>query len=617
MFMKKIFSIVILLFIYSYSLQAAIKIMPLSEIKPGMKGTGKTVFSGTTIEEFEFEVIGIIENFAPQIDIILVRLIGPTVEKAGVISGMSGSPVYIKNKLVGALAYSIGIFQKEPIAGVTPIEQMLEIENKEKFRDNELSVLKMSDNELVNVALTSTSDEQIDFISILTEKITKAQHHLSQLQPLSIPITFSGFNPGLMKTIHPVFEQMGFLVAQGGTNTSINHNSSIKPGDAVAGVLVSGDYSINATGTVTYCEGNKVLAFGHPFFSSGPVNIPMAKVKILTVLPSLLNSYKISSTGEIVGNIRQDRKSGILGIIGEKSPMFPVEVKYISPFEPQRSYHYNITKDQSLNFITPVLFWLTLINILESARFSNGDYSIKLNGKFNLNGDADIVLENFYTSPKFSDPAGSGRDIMAAAYDVVMTLIPLMVNNYKYPDITNVELSFSALPGKKSLNIEKVWYDKTEVLPGGNLTLNIQLREFYGDLITINKTVRIPKNISSSRLIVSIGSASYITKWEKNFSPGKFQHQNFEELIQILNNKRNNNMLYIQIKVFERGALINGKELTNLPPTIFNILNAKKTRGTFKNLREFVLNEYKIPMEYSIFGGKSIQIKIKKHKKTF
>jgi len=612
--MKKLFSIVILLFTCFSSLQAEIKIMPLSEVKPGMKGIGKTVFSGTSIEEFKFEVIDIIENFAPQIDIILVRLIGPKVEKTGVVSGMSGSPVYINNKLVGALAYSIGTFQKEAIAGITPIEQMLEIENKEKLRDKELSVLKMNDKELVNVALTPTSDEQIDFISNFVENFSKAQHRKSQLHPISIPIAFSGFNPGVMKTIHPAFEQMGFLVAQGGTTTSINHNKSFKPGDAIAGVLVSGDYSVNATGTVTYCDGNKVLAFGHPFFNSGPVNIPMAKAKILTVLSSMLSSYKISSVGEIVGNIRQDRKSGILGIIGEKSPMFPVEVEYISPFEQKKSYHYNIAKDQTLSFITPVLFWLTLINTLESARFSNGDYSIKLNGKFSLNGDTDIVLENFYTGPKFSTPAGSGRDIMTAAYDVVMTLIPLMVNNYKYPDITNVELSFSALPGKKSLNIEKVWYDKSEVFPGDNLTLNIQLREFYGDLITINKTVRIPKNISSSRLIVSIGSAGYITKWEKNFSPGKFQHQNFEELIQILNNKRNNNMLYIQIKVFERGALINGKELTNLPPTILNILNAKKTRGTFKNLRELVLNEYKIPMEYSIFGGKSIQIKIKKHK---
>lgn len=599
------------------NLGASTQIMPLTEIKPGMKGIGKTVFSGTTIEKFDVEVIDIVKNFSPQLDIILIRLFGPRVEHTGVVSGMSGSPIYIDNKLIGALAYSFGIFQKEPIAGVTPIEYMFEIENKEKVREKERNYTIKSNQELIKV-LTSTSNQKIDLLSYFSKTIVRWNDNPYQLKPIAMPFVFGGISPNVLTKISPTLEQLGFIVTQGGTFSSnqLQSNDSLKPGDAVSGVIISGDYSISATGTVTYCDGNKILAFGHSFFNSGPINMPMATAKILTTMSNLMQSRKFSSTGKIIGNIRQDRISGIMGVIGEQSPMFPVDVEYISPFNTKKNYHYMVANDQTLSSIVPVFLWVTLLSTIESARFSNGDYSIKLDGRFMLKDHPDVALENFYTSAKFSDPPGSGKDILAAAYDVVMTFMPLIVNDYKYPNIEKIELTFHAIPGKKSVRIQNVWYDKTEIKPGDNLSLNIKLRAYQGNTMNIKKVISIPQNIVSKRLIISVGSADYITSWEKNIAAGKFRPQNFNELIQLLNNRRKNNILYIQIKILDKGAFISGKELPNLPPTILNILKTKKTSGIFKNLSESVLKEYKIPMEYQIFGGKSIQIKINNNKSS-
>lgn len=598
------------------NLQAQTTILPLSEIRPGMKGYGKTVFSGTTIEKFNIEVVEIIQNFEPQANLILIRLVDDRLEKIGVVAGMSGSPIYVDDKLIGALAYSFDLFQVNPIAGVTPIEQMLEIENKENFRNQEIARLQMSNEELMKFVWSGTPEEKFDFLRKLCKSQVINNNYSIQLKPISMPLSCSGINPSVLESINPTLKEMGFQVVPGGTGVddAFSGDIALQPGDAVSGVLISGDLDISATGTITYRDGNKILAFGHPFFNIGPSELPMAQAKILTVIHSLWGSFKLASTGRIIGNIRQDRSSGILGIIGEQTPTFPVKIEYISPFDQKKEYHYQIAKAQTSSFITPILLWLTVSSTLETARFSSGNYSIRLNGAFNLNGEADIILDNFYTGSNFSAPAGSGQDIAIASSDIAMTLAPLLFNDYKYPDIENIELSFHALPGKKGLQIEKVWYDKTEITPGDILTLTIQLRAYQGELKTVSQQIHIPENIATPRLIVRVGDASYITKWEQISTPGKYQPQNFEQLVQLLNNKRTNNKLYIQLKAYEKGAIIAGKELPNLPPTILNIISNPKLKGPNTNLRELTLKEYAIPMDYSIFGGETIYLTVTKHR---
>ena len=433
-----------------------------------------------------------------------------------------------------------------------------------------------------------------------------------QLKPISTPLIFSGINSNILNTITPTFEKMGFLISTGGTSklNSNDNSSTLLPGDAVACVIISGDYNMAATGTVTYSDGKNVLAFGHPYFNSGPVNMPMAKAKIMTILSSLMQSRKFASTGKIIGAIRQDRPSGIMGVIGEEAPMIPIEVVYNSPFNEKLCYNYNLAKDKTLSSISPVFLWITLLSTLESARFSNGTYSIQLAGKIVLKNHSDIILDNYYAGSNFGDPAGAGQDIMHVAYDIVMKLMPLLNNQYEFPDIQKIQLHFKALPGKRSLKIENVWYDKTNIKPGEKLNITIKLKEFQDNVINISKTLTIPSNITSKRIILAVGSANYMTAWDRRYTPSKFNPKNFDQLTYLLNNLKRNNILYIQIKALDNGAIISGKELPNLPPTILNIIKERKTSGSSNNLREAIIIEKQIHMEYGIHGGKSLNIKV-------
>ncbi len=595
---------------------ASVPTLPVSEIKPGMRGVCKTVFSGVEIEDFNIEVVDILTNYAPQLDAIIVKLYGEKVEKTGVVSGMSGSPVYIDGKLIGALAFSFGTFMKEPLAGITPIEYMLQIENFEQKRTLELSSMHSTHLVSFDDLLLAKDFNDSDLISKFTSKLPSIRNNFEQLKPISIPLTFSGFHPRVIAKMAPTIENLGFTVIQGGNSGNLSQNDqTLKPGAAVSGVILSGDMSISGTGTVTYRDGDKILAFGHPFFNSGPIKMPMANAKILTILSSYLHSSKLALTGNIVGSIHQDRFPGLLGIIGEEAPMFPVQINYSSPLSETKTYHYQIAEDKSLQQLMPILFYVSLLSTIETARFANGDYSINLTGSIDLKDLPDVQLDNFYATANFSSNSGGGSDIMASAYDVTVALISLINNRFEYPDIEKIELNFQATPGSKRLVIDNLWFDKNEVEPGDKLNLRIELKEYQGKSVFVNKTIAIPANLSVPFLVITVGSSDYINMWEQRVATGKYTPQNMNELITILNNQKKNDNLYIQLNSPERGSFINGQELSNLPPTILNILNEKKTQDSFKILDKTTLEEYKYPMNYRIFGGKTIRIRVRDNKR--
>ncbi|MBD3288132.1 hypothetical protein GF337_04955 [candidate division KSB1 bacterium] len=614
--MKKLTTTLFFLIFATGIVTAAIPTLPVSEIKPGMKGVCKTVFSGTEIEEFDVEVVDILNNYAPKLNAIIVKLLGEKVEKTGVVSGMSGSPVYINGKLIGALAFSFGIFMKEPLAGITPIEYMLEVEDYEQKRELELTSVQYSSPVKLDELILQENTRVTDLFSKFAANLKYKQRNFDPLKPISIPLTFSGFHPSVIAKIRPMLENLGFTVIQGGTAGSLSQNDiQLEPGAAVSGVIISGDMSVSGTGTVTFRDGDKILAFGHPFFNYGPIKMPMANAKILTVLSSYMHSRKLAITGDIIGSIHQDRFPGILGIVGEEAPMFPVTIKYTSTLGENKSYHYKVAKDRSLQNLVPPIFFMTLLSSIETARFANGDYSIHLTGSIEMKDLPDVTFDNFYSASSFTSNPGGGTDIMASAFDITMALMPLMNNHFDYPDIEGIELNFKAIPGSKRLLIDNVWFDKTEVEPGDKLNLQIELKEYQGKSVFIDKIIRIPENISVPLLIITVGSSDYIDRWEKSTARGKYTPDNITGLITILNNQKKNNKLYIQVNSPERGSFVNGKELSNLPPTIMNILNEKKTSGKIKLLNKTTLEEFEHPMDYRIFGGKAIRLRVRDNKR--
>lgn len=615
--MKKLILIIAAFVLNSTLPGYGLQIMPLSEVKPGMKGYASTVFSGDTVENFDIEVLDIIHNLSPQNDAILIRLVGPKVEKTGVVSGMSGSPIYIDDKLVGALAYSFGNFQKDPIAGVTPIEQMMKISTMEGHRSIELSANQNGNRRLMELALTGDYDNPFDLLTDAGVLPRSESQNANDLRPMLLPLNFAGFEPNVIAQHASEFRSLGFVCAQGGMSAgsaTTRSEKTLKPGDAVSGVIVSGDLSISGTGTVTFVDGDNVYAFGHPFFNNGPVSMPMARARILTTLSSFQHSRKFSSAGDIIGTVVQDRPSGIMGVIGKEAPVFPVRIEYSSPIESGRIYNYTIAGDRSLSDFTSIFLWLTILTTLETARFSTGDYSMNMNAVIHLENGDDVSIDNFYTSARFGEQEGGGKDIMAAATDVAMRMIALVANEFKSPEIENIELKFHATPGRKNLTIEKIWYDKTEIQRGDDINVSIQVREYQEEPFVIKRKIKIPEHMTRSRLALAAGSGQFIQQLEQNINPNKFRPNKYNELIALLNDVKRNDAIYIQLIALEKGAYINGQELSDLPPSILNIYKSPKMKGDNIKTSRTVLREDTIPMTFRVFGGKTISLPIRKHK---
>ena len=591
---------------------ASTEIMPLKDIKPGMLGTGLTVFENNQIEQFDVEIINIVRNFFPERDLILIKLLGEKVNHTGVVSGMSGSPIFINNKLIGALAYRMGNFMKDPIAGVTPIEEMLEIFAKEKVRDQELVAITQE------TPLNSTDNffaphfDKFDLFKLFKIKQPSSS---AGAKPIETPLVISGLSPSLYQKISDQFTDSNFILLPGGKldRSEIENGEELQPGSAAAGVIISGDFDISAVGTVTYRDGDQILAFGHPFFDSGPVNIPLAGAKIITTLSSLYASNKFAVATNIIGNIRQDRVTGIMGIIGPTPSMIPVNVAVSSPIFSEKKFQFKLANDRAVATIIPTYLWMTLTNALQTARLGGGDYALKLTGRVKLEKYADVILNNFFAGGSSGFFDGTGSDIPEAAYDIVMTLAPLLVNDFEIPKIKAIDLEFFAQPGQKLAEIDKIFYDKEEVNPGDSLNIIIFLKPYREKQIVLNKQIHIPKDIISDNIVLAIGGAEEITKWEYQAGIGRFTPSNFSELVTLLNQKRKNSNIVIQLQVTDSGAILHGREFPTLPPSIYEILKDKKSQNVYDPVAEKIVAEWSIPLEFEVRGGQKFNLVVKYH----
>ncbi len=584
------------------------KIMPLEQIKPGLRGIGKTVFSGTDIEEFEFEVLEIIPNFKAKRDLILTRLIGDKVEHTGVVAGMSGSPMYIDGKLIGALSYSMGLFMKEPIAGVTPIEQMFEILAQEKVRPEELAAIRGFNESYLAIAVGAQAFS-LESILPLEFKRGNTKTSLARINPLDTPLIFSGFENSVLELCATIFNGMSVQVLNGGgtyTNEKVNLGP-LEPGSAYSAVIVDGDMGLQATGTVTYVNGAQVLGMGHPFLNSGALELPMGKAKILTTLSSLMLSTKMAALTEISGAIHQDRATGVMGVSGEAAKMIPIRLRFRSKFQDETEFNFRIAEDRRLHSLTPFIFTIVLTNALESVRLSQGNQTLKLEGTINLNGHESIPLKNYYAG---NTPSTFITDAIEATGEISATVGALLSNNFEAPAIESVDLNFEALHKKNLAIVEKLEVDRTVVKPGDKIKLSVYLREYQGEGHKVNHVLKIPEGIRERRIAIYAGSGGTLTRLEARTSPQKFRPKSFIQLTDLLKERRKNNYLFFQIRLRDRGVLVAGEELPALPPSIFSVMNTQKSSGNLSNLRDRVLFETGLEVDYSISGGKTVLITV-------
>ena len=419
-----------------WPLAAVRTVMPVKEVKAGMEGIGRTVFTGNTLEEFKVHILGVLENvMGPSRSLILAKLEGGPLATTGVIQGMSGSPVYIDGRLVGAVSYSLGQFPREAIAGITPIDEMVDATGLPERRPTGTQArlqLPISSAALAAVlqqtfgrnSAFAQSTADVRFTGMGLDQMSGSQLG-AMLRPIATPLVMGGFGGDVADLIANGFSANGFTAVSGTTAGGVVTASSVpgaapplRPGDPIGVGLVSGDLALGATGTVTDVVGDRVYAFGHPFYNLGPTQFPMTQAFVHVVLPSLMSSSKLASLGALVDAIEQDRATAIAGTLGAGPSMLPIRLALETDRGPRREFKFSVVRDQ---LFTPLLTYLSVVNTLKSYEREFGTSSFVVKGRALVDQHDEISFVDLFT--------GDSPSIGAASY-IAGPIAFLLTNDY-------------------------------------------------------------------------------------------------------------------------------------------------------------------------------------------
>jgi len=593
-------------------LPAQTKMLGIDEIRPGMVGIGRTVFDGTRVEEFKANILGVLENvIGTHRNLILAKLEGSPLEQTGVIAGMSGSPVYIDGKLIGAVSYSLGQFSKEPIAGITPIAEMTDAT---AFSDVRPPAAKVRvEFPLTRENLTAAFRRALNWNRPFTERPGDAEllgptaiagvagpELGMRLQPIATPLMMSGFEPDLADMLAGAFREQGFVptgrgVAAGRAGEK-PYDGPLKPGDAIGVALVRGDLELGATGTVTYVDGDRVYAFGHPLYNLGPTAFPMTRAYVYTVLPSLASSMKLSTTGEVIGSFLQDRAVAIAGRLGAGPKMIPVTMTLESARAPKRTFHFELSNDQ---MFTPLMAAAAMTNTLASYERQYGTSTFYLHGSAKLTKHEAVTFDNVF--------AGEQPSVNAATY-VAAPIAALLGNDFEKVDIDSIDLTISSSEEARTATLERVWVDDPRPRAGRTVPLKILLRTYRGDEIIQTVPVEIPANVSGAVSVLVADGARLAQIEQRETRSG--QPRSVDQIIRTLNKSRRGNTLYVKLLGSEAGAVIKGEALTSLPPSVLSVLEADRSGGSFSSLSNATLGEWQVPTDRALSGSRVLTISV-------
>ncbi len=591
------------------SLTAADKpeILPLDQVKPGMQGVAYTIFAGDRIEKFDLEVIGVLPNLmGPKQSIILVQLKGPKVEHTGVVAGMSGSPVYLEGKLAGALSLKFGIFTKEPLAGVTPIENMLEVqaaaETPTAHSGTAAEMVETSSLGPETQLASSAAPPQYPLPAEITQRVGGGRS--AYLAPIETPLVFSGFHAAALGRFAEQLAGYGLVATQGGTSAAQPDDAHLEPGDMVGMVLVRGDLSIQAACTVTLVTSDRVFACGHPFLGFGSLQMPMSRGRVVTTLSSALASTKIVNSGGLIGTITQDRLTTVLGRLGAAPRMIPVELSIATPAV-EKKFHFELMENAKL---TPLLVSISAFNGLVSNTAYGEGTTFRLTGGIDITGHSRVILENLFAPTDLFMPDGM---FVAGTVQTIFTRI--FSNPYEAARIERISLRVESIPERRVASIESAWSEKSEARPGEAVNVKVLLRPYRGAPVIQEVLITIPPQAArGATLRILVSDSETLNRMSRlfTFAP-QGRLAGLEQLITLLNRERRNNRLYVTLLQPTPTLLVEDKELPNAPLSEINVLDQRRSSGGTFLLRESTAGEWSVPRNEVISGFSSVTITVK------
>lgn len=550
------------------SLHAAPDIYPLKDIRAGQHGVGRTVFSGSRVEEFQVEVLGVLENVGPRQSIILARLSGGPLAQTGVMQGMSGSPVYIDGRLAGAVALGFPL-AKEPIAGIRPIEEMLRVQPDSKMEP-------------------ASAPPRARYLN-----------HEMRLEEIATPVSFSGFTASALEQFSPRLRELGLDPRQGVTGggnppDQMGDPRRLEPGSMISVQLLSGDMSVSADGTLTAIDGNRIYAFGHRFLASGPTDLPFARAEVLALLPNLSSSFKISRAAEWMGTITADRDAAIAGLTGRHAAMSPLDIRVGA-----HAYHMSVIQDRVM---TPLVAQMAVFSAIESTERSVGAATYAIRGHADFDGGS-VKLDNIYS--------GDVSVAALASLGVASPLAYALSSGFDAFRLKGIALDITALDTRNQVQIAEIGAPR-QVRPGEDLDVTVFLTGPNGAESVKKTRYRVPIGAPAGTLYVTVSDAGAANQAEVQAAMGS-PARSAEQVLELLNGLRPNTNAYVRIWRPESTFHVEGRELPDPPASVAIILGRAQPQGTgLFNARGAQAAELQIPAgENVVIGSKTIQVEVK------
>ena len=570
--------------------------IPVDQIHTGMRGVAYTVFEGVKPESMDVEVLGVLHNAnGPKGDIILVRLHGAKVEYTGVVAGMSGSPVYLDGKLAGALAFRIGEFSKEPIAGVTPIASMLEINALDQSPAEEAAAVKPGVN---SVAGKTASPGDVASLPSST------QGFANYLKPIETPLVFNGFSEDAVRRFAPDFAVAGIVPVMGvGSSSDARQPEPLEAGSAVSAILVRGDMDIAATCTVTYIDPQRLLACGHPLLQFGAVDLPMTKANVLATLPSPLNAFKIVNTTEEAGVFVQDRHTGIMGVFNKQPEMIPVTLTIHSGGMATKEFHYEVLNNARLS---PVAIMATVFNALHGVNEYGEEITYSLNGTIGVKGFPEVALKNMFAPTENGQPAA-----MAAALSLGERFGRIYDNPYNAPAMKSVKLDFDLVRERRWARLESARTNVTEARPGDEIMVETVLAPYRGERSVRQIPVKIPTSASKGTLRILVSDGETLDRVGRT-NPAFGRKLDLASTIALLNKEHANNRVYVSLLEADPEARVADKVMPTLPISVMNVMDGMRGNQEMIVSGESSVDETATgPLDYVVSGAQLLTVTVK------
>jgi hypothetical protein len=562
-------------------------IYPLAQVHRGLHGVAYTVFEGTQPEAMDVEILGVLKNvLGPEQDMILARLHGSKPEYTGVVAGMSGSPVYIDGKLLGALSYRIGQFSKEPIAGITPIAEMLAV-------NGSLSVP-------MNTAMWTApaADHSADPSSPVAAA--------TNIYPIETPLLLSGFSPEAVKFFQEHVSVMGVtpVAGLGGNASSDGYDghmdtTPLLPGSAVSALLVRGDLEVAATCTVTYVDPHQVLACGHPITRYGNVSIPMTKADVVATLASPLNAFKIVNTTQTIGAFTEDRSSAIRGVPGESAHMIPVVIhNHGGPRE--HTLHIEVIDNPD---ITPGALMVSLYESLLETNSYSAELSYELRGTVTIDGYPPLHLDTLIA------PTEQLPSALRAALTLGQRFQTVYGNSARLRNIQRIDLDVDTLPGRRSIQLERAQAAQPAARPGDTVTVEVTLRPFRGETRNVRIPIPLPLTLNPGPLRILLSDGPTLDRLTTS-SPSSEGPLELSSIIHQMNSAHTDDRLYVTLLLPNAQAVVDGRTLASIPISMANVLEPLRTNRGISLNGESVVPVTSIPMDAMLTGMQVVSLEV-------